>query len=340
MLSTCFMLQPIKLVKKYVAEYLNKAIGFGKAKILGAKDYVRWIFRACSHNSYVETVSNKADSLHRGIKLSYEEDIKEAYKQAIKKLLEYKRFGAVTLAIDITKEKFYGETRDFHIYHCDEDCESKAEFHYMTVSIVGADKNIPLMALPVTLGCYRAELVEELLLFVNELLRIKLVLFDRGFVSAELIHVLQKLKLNYLIFAKKYKELECMLESVEESAIIEHGMEYSKNKSMFKVETCMVMVKEEEYDWCFYTNLHLDNARHYIQLYKKRWQIETNFRVEDEARIKSKSTNYLVRYFYFILSLLLHAIWLVFSASQFKLFLIESYEAIFLSEVKCGAGVF
>lgn len=329
----------IQIIKRYIVGFLNKGIDFGKAKILNGKDYLKSIFRASSHNTYVETVSNKADSLHRRIKFSYEEDVIDAYKQAIKKLLKYKRFGRVTLAVDITKEQFYGEKRDFYIYHCDEDCESKAEFHYMVISIVGAEKNIPLMALPVPLGYYRAELVEELLLFVKELLRVKLVLFDRGFVNAELIHILQKLKLKYLIFAKKYKELECMLESVEDSDIIEHEMKYEKDKSTFKVETYIVMVKEGEYGWAFYTNLWLDDAKYYIKLYKKRWQIETNFRVEDEAKIKSKSVNYLVRYFYFMLGLLLHAIWLIFASNQFKLFLIETYESILVNEIETGFSV-
>lgn len=322
-------------IKKWIGEFLNKAIDFGKAKILNAKDYLRWILRACSHNSYVETVSNKADSLHRRIKLSYEEDIIDAYKQAIKKLLKYKRFGAVTLAVDTTKEQFYGDTRDFYIYHCSEDSESKAEFHYMVISIVGADKNIPLMAFPVPLGCDRVKLIKELLLFVKSLLRVKLILFDRNFVNSELIDLLQGLNLKFLIFAKKHKEFRYMLESVEESAIIEHDMKYYKDKSKVKFKTNLVLIKankDNEYDWCFYTNLCLGDAKRYIYLYKKRWQIETNFRVEDEAKFKSKSVNYLVRYFYFMLSLLLHAFWLIFSYKQFKLFLIESYEAIFLEE--------
>ena len=323
-------------IKKYAVGFLNKAIDFGKAKILNAKDYLRWIFRACSHNSYVETVSNKADSLHRRIKLSYEENVIASYKRAIKELLKYRRFGAVTLAVDITKEEFYGEERNFHIYHCGEDSESKAEFHYIVVSIVGADKNIPLMALPVTLGCDRVELVKELLMFANGLIKIKLVLFDRGFVSAELIHVLQELNLKYLIFARKYKSIRKLMEEVEDTKIMEYEMKYAKDKSVIKLKTNLVLIKAKntwEYDWCFYTNLHLDNAKHYIRLYKKRWQIETNFRVEDEAKIKSKSVNYLVRYFYFMFSLLLHAVWLMFADNQFKLFLIEAYEEIFLSEI-------
>jgi hypothetical protein len=322
---------------KYIVEFLNKSIDFGKAKLLKAKDYVKHIFSASSHNTYVETISDKADSIHRRIKLSYEEDILDAYKHSIKKLVKYKRFGPVTLAIDITKEQFYGKTRNFHIFHCGGDMESKAEFHYIVVSIVNADKNIPLMALPVTLGCDRAELIEKLLSFVKKLLRIKLVLFDRGLTSSEIIHTLQKLKLDYLMLSKQYSSYKNMLESVEDIAVVEHGMKYEKDKSIWKVNTNLVLIKGEEYDWCFYTSLCPRDAKGCIWTYKRRWQIETNFRVEDEARIKSKSVNYLVRYFYFMLTLLLHAIWLVFPYKQFKFFLIQLYEYFIVKDIKVNS---
>ena len=126
------------------------------------------------------------------------------------------------------------------------------------------------------------------------------------------------------------------MEEVENTKILEYEMKYSKDKSTIKLKTNLVLIKannDKEYDWCFYTNLHLDNARYYISLYKKRWQIEANFRVEDEAKFKSKPAHYLVRYFYFMLSLLLHSVWLMFSDIQFKLFLIETYEEIFLGKV-------
>lgn len=316
----------MKIITKIV-EFLNKCIDFGKVKMLSAKDFVKHILSAASHNTYVETISNKADSLHLKIKSSYEEDIKSAYQKLISRLIKFKRFSPVDLAVDITHELFYGKTRDFHIFHCDKDNGCKAEFHYMVISIVNADKNIPLMALPVTLGCNRTELAEELILFVKSLLRIKVVLFDRGFVNAELIDKLNKLKINYLIFAKKITQIEYLLHLVDNSEVIQnHEMKYSKDKSVIKVKTNLVLIKapnENEYDWCFYTNLHLADARCLIYLYKKRWQIETNFRVEDEAKIKSKSTNYLIRYFYFMISLLLHTLWLIFPHRQFKLFLIN-----------------
>ena len=325
-----------KIVIKYIAEFLHKAIDFSKAKILSAKDYVKHLFCAASHHTYIETVSNKADSLHRRISLSYEEDVKEAFKKIIKKLVVYKRYGKVTLAIDFTKEQFYGKTNNFYIYHCGDDAKSKAEFHYLVISIVDSHASIPLLALPVPLGCDRSGLVKELLEFAQGSLRIKLVLLDREFVSADIMKTMENMKLKYLVFAKKYAHIKKFLKEVQDSGRKEHEMKYAKDKSTHRVKTHVVVVKaqtEEDYDWCFYTNLHLDNARYYISLYKKRWQIETNFRVEDEARIKSKSVHYLVRYFYFMISLLLHALWLIFSDGSFMRFLISEYEEMLVKEI-------
>ena len=69
-----------------------------------------------------------------------------------------------------------------------------------------------------------------------------------------------------------------------------------------------------------------------IKKYKKRWQIETDFRVHDEARIKSKSNELIVRYFYFLVSLALMANWQVNRILHpeicFKRYLKELYEVV------------
>ena len=67
------------------------------------------------------------------------------------------------------------------------------------------------------------------------------------------------------------------------------------------------------------------DARKYVELYMKRWNIETMFRVHDEARIKSKSVNPLIRLFYFTISMLLLFIWNLHSKKEcpFKRFIIN-----------------
>ncbi len=60
-------------------------------------------------------------------------------------------------------------------------------------------------------------------------------------------------------------------------------------------------------------------------LYKKRWRIETQFRVQDEACIKCKSKDMKIRYFIFCFEQMLQTIWICFYKNDlsFKEFLIR-----------------
>lgn len=64
------------------------------------------------------------------------------------------------------------------------------------------------------------------------------------------------------------------------------------------VETDMVFVKgikvkgdEKTDQWVFAANIHRERPVSCIYLYKHRWAIETKFRVADELRIKTKTTD-------------------------------------------------
>ena len=45
--------------------------------------------------------------------------------------------------------------------------------------------------------------------------------------------------------------------------------------------------------------------------YKKRWGIETSYRVKNELRLKTCSRKYVVRFFMFVLSVLLYNAWVL-----------------------------
>ena len=97
-----------------------------------------------------------------------------------------------------------------------------------------------------------------------------------------------------------------MLEGMDKSVVIEHTISYNANFTKNKVETEIALVKEVlGYDWVFATDLRIKDIRKYVAIYKRRWNIETMFRVHDEARIKTKSKVPIVRLFYFLISLLL-----------------------------------
>ena len=102
--------------------------------------------------------------------------------------------------------------------------------------------------------------------------------------------------------------------------------------STFEGETYLSFLKQiydqksdKNYDWIFATNIEKIVLSNILAEYKKRWRIETQFRVQDEARIKCKSKEMKVRYFFFMFEQMLQTIWVCFykNESSFKEFLIE-----------------
>ncbi len=82
------------------------------------------------------------------------------------------------------------------------------------------------------------------------------------------------------------------------------------------------------FDWAFATNQDEIDLEYIVPTYKGRWRIETGFRVQDEARIKSKSKDMKIRFFYFVYEQTLQFLWAALYKDElrFKAFIIEMYE--------------
>ena len=189
-----------------------------------------------------------------------------------------------------------------------------------------------MLAIPFHVGQNKTDAIASLLKLAKRLFRhIKLILFDRGFYSGELLFYLEKQDISYLMFVPAKAPMKRYI--MEGLDFVFHEVRYNPGNTKEKVKVKHVFMEDKKLIWIFATNLPLNLASRFIFLYKKRWQIETNFRVQDEARIKSKSCNYLTRYFYFCISLLLQFLWRVFGNRQFKRFVIELHEYFFLRSI-------
>jgi hypothetical protein len=90
--------------------------------------------------------------------------------------------------------------------------------------------------------------------------------------------------------------------------VFHHIFSYGKEKSEWHPSTTiMVRIVDEEVAWCYATNQKPSLIL--CMKYPKRWNLETGFRVHDEARIKSKSLNSKIRFFYHLLGMLLIILW-------------------------------
>lgn len=271
------------------------------------------LVKTAKAGSYVETLGENADSLHGWIKKGYEEDFRRAFELQVQKALKHLGVSIAKLAFDTTDEPFYGKTRSLYIFNTKDEAYGGV-FKFITVCVIVRNKQIPLMALPVRVGEGWASKSIDLLKYCQTLFKgIRLTVWDRGFYLAEIIDYLEAKKIRYIIHVpEKEGTIQGYVNQTTEFGKFKHPMNYAKKKSRWKPRTTIVVCKGiDDFAWIFATNINFRTRVEYIWHYKRRWQIETNYRVEDEGRIKSKSTKYLIRYFYFLISLLLHLLWIV-----------------------------
>lgn len=267
--------------------------------------------------SYVETIGNKADTLHRHVKNNSNLDLKRAFEFNTKKAISRMGLGRVVLAVDPTMDLYYGKNGKLNVRQIKEERGASEAFAYVVLSVV-EPRPLPLMALPYKQGDDVTALIKELLDYAKSLrITIGHVLFDREFYIGDLISYLSSERIRYLILIPKTYSVKQFIEQTDSLSSFDHIIKYNKYMSNWKAHTKIVIIKDylvdkktgrlKECDWCFATNLK--HSLYLIFKYKKRWQIETDFRVHDEARIKSKSNEPIVRYFYFMTSLVLMANW-------------------------------
>jgi len=258
--------------------------------------------------SYVETVApSKSDSFHRQIKQVYEEDLQEAFEEIVRWAVAHLEIKKVSLAVDCKRDPYWGKkSRD--IVRGEHENGTNKAFEWVVISII-SPISIPLMALPLFKSSERAEKTMQVLEFALRLpIKIEKCYFDRGFFISRLLGFLENKKIPYLMLAPSGKALKRYASKTKRFAWFYHTV---KKKHWDKAKTTILVVKRKERKkikpFYYATNLKPTLQLHFD--YKKRWQIETDFRVIGEAKIKSKSNVHIIRYFYFLVQLVLLVDW-------------------------------
>ena len=162
-----------------------------------------------------------------------------------------------------------------------------------------------LGTVPVFIGYNKEQTVMELLKFAERFIKIKAVLFDKGFYSAKIVKELESKKIGYVILVPKNKKY---LE--QKGNTFEHIMKtrdkYNKYVLKLKIKVARNVY---EHDWMILTNLDYRNTTQLVNLYRKRWNIENIFRITDKIRIRTNSTEIVAKTLLFVIALLLYNLW-------------------------------
>lgn len=318
--------------------FINGSLGlsYDKYSITGFELIVP-LMESVAYNSYIDNVSNKTKTLYLRIKESLISMMRHAYfdyiRRVSKKFELHKK--SVILAFDYTDEDFYGNVQGLDIHGWTGKDAVTGHFKFLTCSIISDEipQKIPLISTPIRLGHYKShEILYCLSLIKDYIGKIKLILFDREFYDNDLMYELTKMKYPFLIFVPKREEYKKLLEELEEKkTVFVHDYTVNKNQSKYNGEKYLAFLKqiydprsEKNYDWIFATDIEKVVLGDILSTYKKRWRIETQFRVQDEARIRCKSKKMKIRYFLFLFEQMLQTIWICFYKDEcsFKEFLI------------------
>lgn len=290
-------------------------------------DFLHVLTDAAEHLDFINNTANRIDgptgeTVFSRLKYTNFEEIKLGFYEILTQIIliikRRIRNRQIPLAFDITDDPYYGKVEGLWMHPYQPVRGSTGCFKYLTVSAVHYQNRLILGCLPVRIGYDIVDLVIELLTHVRQFFKPELLLFDRGFDNYRLVEALQKTGLRYQILWRKdtwvNKFLKLMKRNETKEVLSEKSYKY--NKSTHKLNVRFVLIKNykrhskgKAYDWVFVTNTREQTKRCYVDRYKKRWGIETIFRVLDNIGIKTTTKNEIIRYFLVMFCCLLYNLW-------------------------------
>ena len=263
----------------------------------------------------------KGDSLLDQLQKLKEEDVREQFR----KLFEWQfknifRFRLVkpkvVLAIDTTDKPTYSKKKkdDENIVGGKKKASTFYFFRFATIQIANKKNPVTLYVMHCNKETTNEQIVEELVTQARKLVRIKCVLIDKGFYDTKVFNKLEELNVKYLMPCKFNERTEKMFEKHLMSNY-EVKPYYCQNIKKEYADFKLIMIKlSDETEIGYVTNMHfikLHRAKYYIELYQKRWNIETGYRLQNMFLAKTCSINPSVRLFYFCYAVALHNLWVM-----------------------------
>lgn len=317
--------QPIdKWIKKFLKDIF---CGVGRNSPYQLNDFVHVLMDAVEHldftnNTCVRLGGPTGETVFSRLKEADFEKIKTVFFKILKQLYPlFKRLlrnRQVALAFDITDEPFYGKIKGFWI-HAEQPVRGCTGcFKFITLSAVNRDNKLILGSLPVPRGADIVDLIMELLQKAKEFIHPEILLFDRGFDNYDLLAHLQEAGERYQILWRKHAWATKILKKMKRGEVREVTRigTYSKDKSKYRIKVRFVLIKKyrrfangKAYHWLFATNTRQKSQHFYVDKYRKRWGIETVFRVLDNIQIKTTTKNEIIRYFINIFCCLIYNLW-------------------------------
>ena len=262
-----------------------------------------------------ETKIPSSDTIFNYVNCNNIKDILSSFRTInpeIFKMMELK--GKVhDVAIDFHHVPFCGDKNTPLIRGMKPKSGTSWGYEYCTLDIIGDDK-LTLDVIPISALKKDYSILMELLFTRLETMSVKIgtVYLDKEFCNDDAISALAKLKINFIIACKLNKKIKMKLENFKkENGHKSTVFEYHFNENGTKFNLVAVPHEKKEYI-LFATNKDVKSIEEFEKSipeeYKKRWNIETGYRVKNDFKIRTCTKSPVARTLFFIIQCTLYNI--------------------------------
>ena len=322
----------IKKLAILAKQNINSRLKLQRTKDLSFQDkhYLALVLLISLFCAFAEGTSNaanwfgrlpKGDSLLDQIQKLEDKNIREQFRKLFewqfKNIFHFRPLKPkVIVAIDTTDKPTYSRKKKENKNIVGGKPKASTFYFFRFASIQIADRRNPitLYVMHCNKDTTNEQIVEELVLQARKIIRIKCVLIDRGFYDTKVFNKLEQLGVKYIMPCKSDDKTEKMFEN-HLSSNYEVQPYFCQNKKKEYADFRLIMIRlEDGKEIGYVTNMHfikLHRAKYYTELYQKRWNIETGYRLQNMFLAKTCSIHSSVRLFYFCYAVALHNLWIM-----------------------------
>jgi hypothetical protein len=199
----------------------------------------------------------------------------------------------------------------------DPETGAPACYKFVTITIVESGDRFTLLALPVSYLTSKEALLTRLITYTLQRgIKINHIIADKGFCDSHSIRTIEKFHLKYIMPISRIPKVKRIIDVTPTPRVITGYPLHDHSVNLIIVENKKGK-KGELKKLAFATNMNINErevglTERLSNLYRKRWGIETSYRVKKHAFLgKTTSKNYTIRLFYFLFCVLLYDLWIL-----------------------------
>lgn len=313
-------LQILKRIYKRLLSFMdrNLSVEIKSNAVYSRQDVLEPAIRAQAENTTIESACRRLggissdDVFYHLNKLSVveimgclNESVEDIFTQARKK---HRISGKVDIAVDVHEIPYYGKDNSIFVLGGKHKDGTNKFYKVVTICIVSAGRRYTLAAIPVCFFDITVRLLEQLVQIAGKYVEIRYLFLDRGFLSVDIINGLYGLGVKFIIPIKRNDKVvrlmgNCFLRGIDR---IKYTMSSGNKETV-----CDLVILETDDDLVGFATNIVGEPETIAKLYRRRWGIETSYRVKNQFYGRTCSRKAKIRLLFIFLSFMLYNLWIM-----------------------------